>query len=124
MAINRSKLVSSSLTINSDRKTQATYQIEHRESNLTFSKDENGNTDLDLEHIRELKLPIDSLNVGFDKASSTAKNSRQRNSGISTRLYATSDDEQVSDEKLERNISNKDRPSISGLTFQSWFLGI
>ena len=64
-----------------------------------------------------------NVRVSFCKASSTV-DIEQAVDSTSTSEETAVDNEQSAYEEVAANVSNKDDPSISVLTFRSWFLGI
>ena len=124
MAINRTRLITSSFIINPDQKIRTRKEIEYGEDNSTFSKDNDDNIDIDSKLIQKPESSADNLYVAFSKASSSVEINHQQNSENSTQSLLINENQQTSDEELETNVSNADDPSTLVLTFRSWFLGL
>jgi hypothetical protein len=67
-------------------------------------------------------IDIDNLRVSFRKDSLTVDIKQQRQD--STAPLDVNDNEQSPYEEVAANVSNKDDPNMSVLTFRSWFLGL
>jgi hypothetical protein len=124
MTTNRSRFIPPSYKINLDRKNHATNLIEDGEDNPTFSKDDDDTVDIDLGQSQMIESDINNLRVTFSKASSTIDINYRQDSSISTEPFAADDTGQASDEDVAANVSNKDDPTMSVLTFRSWSLGL
>lgn len=66
--------------------------------------------------------PTEEISVSFRKESLTVDINSQRQD--STQTFDLNSNEQSPYEEVAANVSNKDDPSISVLTFRSWFLGL
>ena len=64
---------------------------------------------------------VDNIRVSFRKDSATVDISERHNS---TEPLEITENEQSPYEEVAANVSNKDDPSMSVLTFRSWFLGL
>ena len=64
---------------------------------------------------------VDNIRVSFRKDSATVDISERHNS---TEPLEIIENEQSPYEEVAANVSNKDDPSMSVLTFRSWFLGL
>jgi hypothetical protein len=124
MANNRPRFIAPSYKINPGRKKHTTNQTRHGEDNPTFLENDEDNVDNDLEQFDKIESDIDNFHVAFSKASLSVDINYRQDSTVSTQPFAIDENEQVSDEDVAANVSNRDDPSTLVLTFRSWFLGL
>jgi hypothetical protein len=124
MASHHSQFILPKYKIEVKHKTKTVNQNEHGVDNPIFSNDDADGFDVDLGLFHAKEPDIDTLQVVFSKENSTVDINYRDDSIISAQPFAADDNEQASDEEVAANVSNKDDPSVSVLTFRSWFLGI
>ena len=120
MTSDRSRILSPKSLLDFTDPDQFDIVDHHGEDNPTFSPDELG-----------LELPTtttttaaDLLDVSFHTDSSTISISYRPNTMTSTEPLTIEGTGDGSDEEVAAHVSNTDDPTISVLTFRSWFLGL
>jgi hypothetical protein len=111
--------------IEDDNEILTTSQNESGRDNRNFSNDDVCSVNVDFEQNQRTEIENDIHHRSFRQNSYGINTINNLEDSIaSTNSPDTSENEQSHYEEVAANVSNKDDPSVSVLTFRSWFLGI
>ena len=124
MTTNRSRLASPGYQASADPNNESLNPTASGEDNPTFSDNDENLNEIELETIEPKESDLTNLHVTFSVPSAIHDSHYRQDSVISTQPFAADEEEQASDEEVASAVSNKDDPTMSVLTFRSWFLGL